>query len=171
MDIKEAVKLIEGALPEKTDHAQWADLGCGSGTFTIALSYLLGEGSTIYAVDKQSQVIQSPNAVEIKFIKADFSAGTLPVSNLHGVLMANSLHYVKDKSVFVEKLNTSLRAGGQLIVVEYDTDSANQWVPYPLSFKKLKSLFSTGGFSSIEKIGEYNSIYSANKMYACVITR
>jgi ubiquinone/menaquinone biosynthesis C-methylase UbiE len=171
MDIKEAIKLIEGALPAKVDHAQWADLGCGSGTFTMALSYLLGEGSVIYAVDKQSQVIQSPTDVAIKFIKADFSIGTLPASNLHGILMANALHYIQDKSRFVEKLKNSLQTGGQLILVEYDTDSANQWVPYPLSFNKMKNLFSASGFSSIEKVGEYNSIYNANKMYACVITR
>jgi len=171
MEIKEAITLIEGALPEKTDRAQWADLGCGSGTFTIALSYLLGDSSIIYAVDKQNQVIHSPTAVQIKFIKADFSVGNLPVSNLHGILMANSLHYIKDQSAFVEKLKNSLAADGRLIVVEYDTDSANQWVPYPLSFNKMKNLFSASGFSSIEKIGEYNSIYNANKMYAGVITR
>jgi ubiquinone/menaquinone biosynthesis C-methylase UbiE len=171
MDIKDAIKLIEEALPAKVDHAQWADLGCGSGTFTLALCYLLGENSSIYAVDKQTQRIHSPTDVEIKFIKADFSIGTLPVSNLHGILMANSLHYIKDKSAFVEKLKNSLQADGQLIVIEYDTDSANQWVPYPLSFNKLKSFFSASGFSSIGKIGEYNSIYNANKMYACVIRR
>lgn len=171
MEIKEAIKLIEAGLPPKTDSVRWADLGCGSGTFTIALSYLLGDNSLIYAIDKQEQVIHSPATVEIQFIKADFSTGMLPVSNLQGILMANALHYIKDQSACVEKLKDSLAADGQMMVVEYDTDTANPWVPYPLSLTKLKRLFSSSGFTSIEKIGEYTSIYNAGKMYACVITR
>lgn len=169
MEINEAIRLIEPALPVNISHSRWADLGCGNGTFTIALSHLLGEGSIVYAIDKQSQTIHSPTAVEIEFIKRDFITGKLPISNLNGIIMANSLHYVKDQIAFVEKVKHPLRFDGQLIVVEYDTDMSNQWVPYPLSFGKLKNLFSNCGFNFIEKVGEYNSIYHGNKMYACVI--
>ncbi|MEO7990928.1 MAG: methyltransferase domain-containing protein [Chryseolinea sp.] len=170
MEIKEAIHLIELALPEKVQHAQWADLGCGSGTFTIALSHLLGKESKIYAVDKQSQSIHSSTDVEIEFIKADFSNDSLPISNLEGILMANALHYIKDKSAFIEKIKSYLKETGQLIIVEYDTEHANQWVPYPIPFHQLKSLFAEHGFNKIQKTGEYNSIYNSNKMYACVIS-
>ncbi len=169
MEINEAIGLIEPALPAKISHSRWADLGCGNGIFTIALSHLLGNGSKIHAIDKQSQRIHSPTDVEIEFIKADFITDTLPISNMHGVLMANSLHYIKDQMVFVKKIKRHLRFDGQLIVVEYETDIPNQWVPYPLSFSKLKNLFSASGFNFIEKIGEHNSIYNGNKMYACVV--
>ena len=171
MDIKDAIKLIEGALPEKMRHARWADLGCGNGTFTIALSHLLGDESKIYAVDRQSQDIHLPAHVEIEFIKADFSKGALPFSNLDGILMANSLHYIKDKNVLVKKLNNYLKADGQVIVVEYDTAVANQWVPYPVPFDRIKDLFYANGLDTVEKIGEYNSVYNSNKMYACVLRR
>ena len=171
MEIKEAIHLIELALPGKIHQSQWADFGCGSGTFTIALSHLLGEESKIYAVDNQSQVIHSPNDVEIEFVKADFLNDSLPISNLDGILIANALHYVKDKSVFIEKVKNYLKTTGQLIVVEYDIERANQWVPYPIPFHQLKSLFAEHGFTKIQKTGDYNSIYNSNKMYACVISR
>src|SRR6187551_78831 len=167
MDIKEAIKLIEGALPEKVHHAQWADFGCGGGTFTIALSHLLGDESKIYAIDRQNQDIHSLTHAEIKFIKADFSNDPLPLSNLDGILMANSLHYIKDKNVLVRKIGNYLKADGQVIVVEYDTAVANQWVPYPMPFNEMKDFFYTNGFNTVEKIGEYNSIFNSNKMYAC----
>lgn len=170
MKIEEAVHLIQLALPEKMSQSQWADLGCGSGTFTMALSHLLGKESKIYAVDKQSQSIHSVNDVEIEFLKANFSNDTLPFSNLDGILMANALHYINDKSAFVEKIKNYLKVTGQLIIVEYEMEHANQWVPYPLPFHQLKSLFANHGFNKIQKTGEYNSIYNSNKMYGCVIS-
>ena len=171
MELNAAIQLIEKAVPYKVDNSQWADLGCGAGTFTIALSYLLGSGSRIFAIDKKRQSITSPNDVEIEFFQDDFLNTILPFSNLQGIMMANSFHYIKNKLLLVEKLSHHLRPDGQFIIVEYDTDRANQWVPYPLPFSQLNVLFNPHGFSSIEKIGEYNSVYNSNKMYACVISR
>ncbi|HOX84170.1 MAG TPA: hypothetical protein PLS08_14165, partial [Chryseolinea sp.] len=99
------------------------------------------------------------------------SNAIFPFSILDGIMMANSFHYIKDKPLLIEKLSRHLGSEGKLIIVEYDTDRANQCVPYPLPFNQLDVLFNQQGFNSIEKIGEYNSVYNSNKMYACVISR
>jgi ubiquinone/menaquinone biosynthesis C-methylase UbiE len=170
MKVTEAISLIEGAIPEKRSNTIWADLGCGSGLFTVALSKLIGDGSRIYAVDKEMQRTEFPLAkADIEFVKLDFISNPFPFSHLDGILMANSLHYVKNKIPFIEKLKTHLKPAGQLIIVEYDTDTPNQWVPYPLTFDKLKQLFSANGFNDIEKTGERKSIYRTGRMYACSI--
>jgi ubiquinone/menaquinone biosynthesis C-methylase UbiE len=172
MEITEATALIEAALPEKRSKTTWADLGCGSGLFTAALSSLVGDESKIYAVDKEFQRTDFPESgIKIEFVKLDFISHPLPFSNLDGILMANSLHYVRDKIPFAEKLKMHLKATGQIIIVEYDTDQSNQWVPYPLSFERLKQFFLANGFKNIEKTGERQSIYRTGKMYACSIKR
>ena len=56
-----------------------------------------------------------------------------------------------------------------MIIIEYDTVRQNRWVPYPISFENLVQTFSAAGFSSIKKIGERNSVYRSEKMYAAVI--
>ncbi|HCW09353.1 MAG TPA: hypothetical protein DGG95_18515, partial [Cytophagales bacterium] len=98
MQIPECIQLIERGFPKKIDKLIWADLGCGNGLFTKALASLLGKKSKIFALDKTHQIIEPIyHYSEIEFIKTDFVGEPLTLKNLDGVLMANSLHYVKDK--------------------------------------------------------------------------
>ena len=171
MKVTDATTLIKAGIPDKIKNATWADLGCGSGIFTAALATLLGDVGKIYAVDKEVQnlEIEAAGKLKIEFIKLDFINDALPFSKVDGILMANAFHYVKDKPVFIEKLKKYLKAGGQMILVEYDTVKQNRWVPYPISFENLVQTFSTAGFTYIKKIGERNSVYRLEKMYAASI--
>ena len=172
MEVTEARALIEPAFHNPNRNATWADLGCGTGTFTQALATLLEEGSKIYAVDKEHQQIKpgAMSSTDLQFIKLDFVREVLPFTNLDGILMANALHYVKDKITFVNGLVSYLKPSGQFLIVEYDTQNQNQWVPYPISFDTLVKTFSSR-FTHIIKIGERNSIYRQGKMYACSMKR
>jgi ubiquinone/menaquinone biosynthesis C-methylase UbiE len=171
MLLKDAIHLIETGFGGNYTGKTWADLGCGSGVFTKALATMLGSASTIYAVDKEHQRIRATeeSAAAIEFIKLDFIHDTLPFSDMDGILMANALHYVKDKSSFLEKMKTHMKPDGRFLIVEYDTERANAWVPYPLTFDRLTEIFSAHGFDKIMKIGERKSIYRSDKMVACLI--
>ncbi len=156
----------------------WADLGCGSGLFTEALAQLLPTGSTVFGVDTKPTLRQKPTSepgfpaipgnTTIIPIKADFEKDLLALQDLDGILMANSLHYIKDKPVLLQKLKTYTRPGSPFLIVEYDTDKpVGSWVPYPLSYSSLTKLF-TG--RHIEKLGERPSVYGRANIYAAVIS-
>jgi hypothetical protein len=83
--------------------------------------------------------------------------------------MANSLLYVKNKIVFLEKIKTCLNANGCFLIVEYDMETANHWVPYPINFLSLKKLFHDVGFSFIEKISERPSAFNRGNLYSALI--
>lgn len=145
----------------------WADLGCGSGTFTRALASLLGPESHIYAIDRSDQSMRFDlRGVVIEFIQADFTQN-IPVANLDGVLMANSFHYVTDQEAFLRKLITVLRPGGSMLFVEYDLDVANSWVPYPVSLQRMRQLIEPIGL--LEKIGARKSAFGPQEMYASLV--
>jgi ubiquinone/menaquinone biosynthesis C-methylase UbiE len=168
----DAINLIRSGVAEKSGAVHWADLGSGSGTFTNALSNLLGKGSKIIAIDKEVQRIQSSNAeVAIEFIKHDFEKKLPELPPLDGILLANALHYVKDQIFFIKQLSKLLKADGRLILVEYDTDKSNAWVPFPVTFIKMKQLLAQVGYTSVLKIGEMDSVYNQNKLYACLALR
>ncbi|MGS2737619.1 class I SAM-dependent methyltransferase [Sinomicrobium sp. M5D2P17] len=168
MKTKEAIALIEPAGNKLTSSGNWADLGCGTGLFSIALSYYLPNGSTVFAVDKTKSF--RPDTGKVRFIQADFLKDTLPLEELDGILMANSLHYVKDQSVFLRSLHPYLKPGARFIIIEYDkTVPVSAWVPYPVSFARLGQLFRSLGYTSVEKIGEKASLYGNDMLYAALI--
>lgn len=165
MKHSDALKLITHQTGENSE--TWADLGAGSGTFTVALADLLPINSKIYALDQDKRALSKiPSAhaeVIIEKIHTDFERAELP-ERLDGILMANSLHYIKYKSAFLRHYKSYLKPNAIWLIVEYETDSANQWVPYPTTSKKLRELFSNEGYHSFEMLGEYDSVYG-RKMY------
>ena len=170
MQLPEAITLIQKGIVPHSSPQTWADLGAGKGLFSEALSSLLLPGSTIHAVDlhKQSNLEHHSSIV---FHQGDFAKDKLSIPPLDGILMANSLHYVQDQVACINQLKTHLRNGtGVFILIEYDTDSRNQWVPFPISFARARSIFGEAGFSKIEKIGERQSVYRRDLIYAALIS-
>ncbi len=138
----------------------WADLGAGAGAFTLALRELLGPDASIYGVDMDpARLAELERAWRVRFgdpgnlhiLLADFNhelaapAGPLPA--LDGVLLANSLHFFEDKLPVLGRVHSLLKPGGTLLLVEYDADMGNMWVPYPFSFQTWRKLATQAGFS------------------------
>jgi len=165
MQQSEATALIRQGITN--DHPQhWADLGCGSGTFTIALASLLPPKSRITAIDKSNQHLPTLiNHIKIGFSKVDFVNELIVASPLDAILMANSFHFVANKTKLINQLENTFKGNPRFLIVEYDTTKANPWVPYPISYQKLNQEFSQLGYR-INKLAEIPSrfggvIYSA----------
>jgi trans-aconitate methyltransferase len=171
MTFREAEQFLSSTPIDDSQPAQWADLGCGNGLFTKVLSGRLHSGSCIYAVDKRlpSSLHTANNEVTITPVQADFVEDDLALHRLSGILMANSLHYVKNKAALLQKLKTYLLPDAVFIIIEYDTTSSNRWVPYPLPFAELQGLFAANEFRHIQKTGERRSLYQSGKMYVCLV--
>jgi SAM-dependent methyltransferase len=145
------VALLRDGITERG--GRWADLGAGEGAFTFALAELLGPGAHITAVDRDARAVRGiaeemgrrfPGvAVDVKV--ADFTRPLL-LRDLDGVVMANSLHFLRDKQPVLESVRAMLRPGGRLIVVEYGTDHGNPWVPHPFSFERWERMAAQAGF-------------------------
>jgi ubiquinone/menaquinone biosynthesis C-methylase UbiE len=174
MTLPDAINLIQQPDYRSGTPSTWVDLGCGTGLFTKALATLVAPGSVIYALDTNQTALNGltdVGQVAIKTVCQDFVRSEWPVETLDGILMANSLHYVNDKPAFLKKAKQHLTDSGCFLIVEYDTDSANPWVPYPISYKALTQLFNEAGFSSVEKLRERPSVYGRANLYATLIKR
>jgi SAM-dependent methyltransferase len=151
----------------------WADLGSGGGAFTLALADLLGPSGSIYSVDRDARALEVqgralrdrfPNVTVTPLI-ADFSR-PMELPPLDGLVMANSLHFERDKPAVLGLVRGYLRPGGRLVLVEYDADRGNPWVPFPLSYNTWAKLAAESGFRETRRLTSVpsrflGSIYSA----------
>lgn len=154
----------------------WADFGSGGGAFTLALADLLGPGATIYSVDRDRASLREQEqamrarfpATTVHYLTADFTH-LLNLPPLDGAVMANSLHFQRDKSPVVQRVRGYLRPGGRLLLVEYNADRGNPWVPYPLAYPTWEALATREGFTQTRLLATVPSrflreIYSALSM-------
>ena len=151
----------------------WADLGSGDGAFTLALADLLGPNGSIYSVDRDALALRVqqralrdsfPN-VSVTPLIADFSL-PLELPPLDGIVMANSLHFQRDQLAVLRLIRGYLRPDGRLVLVEYDADRGNQWVPFPLSYRSWAKVAVVAGFRETRLLASVpsrflGSIYSA----------
>lgn len=169
---RDAVGLLRSSDLAALGPTTWADLGSGTGTFTLALAELLAPGSTIHAMDIDgaalARIPPSYNQVHITRQFGDFTDTRWPFADLDGILMANALHYVKDQPAFIIACAPRM-ASRRFLIVEYDTDTANPWVPYPVSRTRLTTLFRAAGYSSIRWLGSRSSVFQRAAIYAALV--
>ena len=171
MFLQEAISFIRpGVHP---DSGTWADIGAGTGLFTLALMQILTEGKVI-ALDKSPHALHSIKLlpeVTIEIREGDFN---LPIElpPLDGILMANALHYANDHIYVLNNVLSALKDKGSFVLVEYDTETPNvPWVPNPVSLTRFRELCKLVGLTEPELINERTSIYQDGRMYAVVSKR
>ena len=155
----------------------WADFGSGQGAFTLALADLLGPGAQIHSIDRdpaalhvQQRALQARfSQVTVHYQVADFTA-PLDLPPLDGIVMANALHFVRHKAPVLHQIQGYLKDGGHLILVEYDTDRGNRWVPYPLSYATWERLAGQNGFTATRRLHAVPSSFLGRIFSAVSVT-
>ena len=171
MNHNDHVNLLRNGIPGQG--GVWADLGSGSGAFTLALADLIGATGHIYSVDKDRSALREQeramrsrfSGTTVHYLTADFTQ-RLDLPPLDGIVMANSLHYVRKKDPVLQLVRSYLKPGGRLIIVEYNADRGNTWVPYPFSYHTWEVLARQNGFSGTQLLATvpsrfFGEIYSA----------
>ncbi len=140
---------------------RWVELGAGRGAFTLALADLLGPAADIVAIDRDGGDLAALATTmsrrfpetDLTTVVGDFSR-PLPVeASFDGLLAANSLHFVRDPRAVIDGVRPLLRPGARIVVVEYDSDSGNPWVPYPFSYATWQEIAARAGLLDTRLVG------------------
>jgi ubiquinone/menaquinone biosynthesis C-methylase UbiE len=175
MNSGDHVALLRGAIA--APGGAWADLGSGSGAFTIALAELIGPKGRIYSVDSDASALRSQERemrsrfplVRVELIEGDFNE-TLDIPSLDGIVMANTLHFQTDACAVLTHVARWLKPGGKLIVVEYDIETPNPWVPHPLPYSRLPRIAACAGLEDPLLLGSRPSRYH-RRVYSAVCAK
>jgi hypothetical protein len=137
----------------------------------MALSQLLAPGSTIYAIDFDQRALEKiPDrlgGVGIRKIVGDLRSSSLRLPPADGILMANTLHFIREQQAFLRRL---LTLADRCLIVEYERTKPNPWGPYPVSFERLRDLLIQAGAERVEKLATRPSLFGG-KMYSAFAER
>lgn len=155
MNHTDHVNLLRPGVP--TPGGVWADFGSGAGAFTLALAELIGPDGEIYSIDRDTSALRTQERalrsqfpqIIVHYQTADFTH-PLDLPPLHGMVLANSLHFQRQQEKVIQSIKNYLQPGGRLLIVEYNIEQGNFAVPYPVSYRTWERLAQQAGFVHTE---------------------
>ena len=103
-----------------------ADIGAGSGYFTVRFSNALKESGKVYAVDVSQDMIdymnrriQETNARNVTTVMAAADDPRLPDASVDRIFICDTWHHIENRSQYLTRLKKALRAGGQIIMIDF----------------------------------------------------
>jgi ubiquinone/menaquinone biosynthesis C-methylase UbiE len=114
-------KIIKDIKPSKNE--TWADIGAGTGVFTIPIAAKVKE---VYAMDisetmlqKLQQHLTSKNINNVKLLKSDESKIPLNDSSVENVFLAFVAHELNDPANYFKETRRILKPGGRLLIIDF----------------------------------------------------
>lgn len=150
-------RVLEDAKLEKGE--QVADLGAGSGFFTIAAARVVGSSGSVWAVDLKPELLSrikshatSEHLKNVEVVRGDLEAGrgsNLPAGKFDFVIATNVLFWLEDKLAFAKEAHRLLKKGGRALVVDWK-DSYGGMGPHPdhiITIGAARDIFEKAGFA------------------------
>jgi ubiquinone/menaquinone biosynthesis C-methylase UbiE len=139
------------------------DLGCGPGTFTIAMAKLVGENGKVIAVDVQNEMLQTVRekaareGLESRIITHKSAPDRVGIADRVDFALAfYMVHEVPDKEPFLKEITSLLKPKGKLLVVE---------PKFHVSASSFKKTLETALLAGLEPISEPNIRFSRSMLF------
>jgi ubiquinone/menaquinone biosynthesis C-methylase UbiE len=122
-----------------------ADIGAGSGWFTVQAARRVGPAGTVYAVDINPEAISYINRrvrkeslSNVKIILSKSDDPLLPKDAVDAVLLLKTYHEVADPVSLLERLRPSLKAGAQVGIIDRNGNGTNHGVSRKIVVKEAE---------------------------------
>ena len=118
-DVFEAMGIEEGS--------RVADLGAGSGFFTMRLARIVGPTGRVFAVDidkKRLKTIRKRmkkgKLTNIEVIRGETDYPTPPPDSLDAILISNAYHHMDEYRSMLAHMRRALKPEGRMVILDYD---------------------------------------------------
>jgi ubiquinone/menaquinone biosynthesis C-methylase UbiE len=136
--VMEALKISPGV--------KVADIGAGSGWFTVRAARRVAPQGTVYAVDINPEAIQyieqrvkKESLANVKTILSTPDDPKLPTGTIDAVLLLKTYHEVADPVALLEHLRPALRPGARLGIIDKNGDGANHGISRKIVIKEAEA--------------------------------
>lgn len=104
-----------------------ADLGAGSGVFSIPLARAVGPSGKVYAVEIDQALVdyiaakaKTANVANVRPVLGKFVDPSLPAADVDVAFMHDVLHHIEDRAAYLKNAVGYLKPGGRFAFVELD---------------------------------------------------
>jgi ubiquinone/menaquinone biosynthesis C-methylase UbiE len=135
-----------------------ADLGCGSGYFTIPISKKVKK---IYGIDVQKEMldylekkIQKQKISNIEILLSKENEIPLKTASIDLLLSVNTLHEFHNKKKIIKEIQRSLRTEGKAAIIDFKKENTGFGPPLSIRMSKKQaiSLFKPHGLKFLKSI-------------------
>ncbi len=154
-------KRVLGALVENGQTA--LDLGCGPGTFSIALAEMVGDTGKVIAVDVQEEMLQivrnkaAQRGLESRIITHKSDPNRIGVTDdVDFALAFYMVHEVPDAKAFLGEIASILKPEGKLLIVE---------PKFHVSASAFERTVQLAKQSGLKPIGEPRILFSRSMLF------
>jgi len=135
-----------------------ADIGAGSGYFTIPAAKAVGDEGIVWGIDIRQEMLdhiadrlKEEELDNVRLMRVGSTDPQLPEAGVDTILMIDTLHYVKDRAAYAHKLKYGLAPGGRVVIIDYRPKPFEErpWGPPPqqqMSKEEVDADFAAAGF-------------------------
>ena len=117
-----------------------ADIGAGTGYFTVRIARAVGSEGQVLAHDISPQMLEflekrleAEQLDNVKLKKVERDDAMLPERGVNTIIMVDTIHYIKERTAYVRRLREGLKPGGRFIIIDYRVKPFDErpWGPPP----------------------------------------
>jgi len=155
-----------------------ADIGAGTGAFSLPFAKTVAPSGKVYAVDIYpglldyiAQKAKKENVANIQTVKGEFSDPKLPNHDVDLAFFHDVLHHIQNRQAYLKALGTYIKPTGRIALIEMNRDdpkTPHRNSPEMLVSKdEVKSWMAAAGFYP----GEEYDVYGNPKWFIIYVRR
>jgi len=155
-----------------------ADIGSGTGAFSLPFAKAVAPSGKVYAVDIDpglldyiAQKAKKENVANIQTVKGEFSDPKLPNHDVDLAFFHDVLHHIQNRQAYLKMLGTYIKPTGRIALIEMNRDDPK--TPHRnspemlLSKDEVKNWMAAAGF----RPGEEYDVYGNPKWFIIYVRR
>lgn len=136
-----------------------ADIGCGTGFFTLPLASDVGKKGKVYALDTSLTMIKelrkrSRHLKQVEPIHSQENHFPIEDGSLDFALLVNMIHEVESWRRFLKEVHRVLKPGGKICVIDWKKKKMEMGPPLKIRFTKkgIREMLRQSGYGRINTL-------------------
>ena len=112
-----------------------ADIGSGSGAFSIPMARAIGPNGVLYAVDIDQGMLdfvaeraEREGVKNVRTVLGEYNDAKLPVSDVDVAFFHRSLHMIENRQAYLNAVAKYLKPDGRIVIIERGPEDASNWM-------------------------------------------